>query len=535
MTSYEEEYGSFAWRIPANFNFAFDVIDRRAREGDKLALVSVDDSMAAERHSFGDLTVLSNKMANALKKHGLRRGDRIIIMLPSVPEWYVAVLGAIKLGVIFIPTPTLSSARDIAYRIKQSGAAAAITNTDFAGRFEEAVPSCPALRALFVVGEERSGWVSYQREMASAPADFKIIEKTKSIDPLLIYFTSGTTGYPKMVLHSQAYALAHVVTARYVQDLWPEDLHWTIADTGWAKTAWGRLFGQWLQGATIFQHNSQGRFDAEKTLRLLEKYEVTTFCAPPTAYRMLVMERLKVFHLSVRHCVSAGEPLSAETMRAWKTGTGLDIYDCYGQTETVCLVANYPCLPIKPGSMGKPTPGHRVAVVDDDGHELPARKQGKIAVSVRPVRPPGLLREYWNDPEATANAFRGDWYYTGDVAFIDEGGYFWFVGRDDDVIKSSGYRIGPFEVESALQEHPAVAESAVIGVPDPVRGQAVKAFVVLKPGHEGNEALTLELQDLVKRVTAPYKYPRQVEYIKELPKTISGKILRGELRRRQGT
>lgn len=537
MANYEETCSRFTWDIPERFNFGFDVIDRWAKEHNKLALVSVDDfGNRAQRHTFAELSQLSNQLANVLIGHGINRGDRVLIMLPNVPEWYVAVLGAIKVGAIFMPTPTLSSPKDLEYRIKQSEVVAVITNDELAARFQEIRGHCPSLKTLFLAGGDKNSWVSLEKEMNRASAGFEPPEMTKSTDPMVIYFTSGTTGYPKMVLHTHAYALAHIVTAKFVHDLRTTDLHWTIADTGWAKTAWGKLFGQWILRAALFQHDSKGKFDSAKTLKLLEKYRVTTFCAPPTVYRMLILENLKAYALSdLRHCVSAGESLSPAVIEAWKQGTGLTIYDHYGQTETVCLIGNYPCLPIKPGSMGKATPGHIVRIVDDKGNELTPGEEGKIAIKLKPIYPPGLLKEYWKDPEAMKGSFLGDWYYTGDVAYTDEDGYFWFVGRDDDVIKSSGYRIGPFEVESALQEHPAVAESAVVGIPDPLRGQIVKAFVVLAPGYKGSPELTKDLQDLVKRVTAPYKYPREIEYITELPKTVSGKILRSELRKRGNT
>jgi acyl-coenzyme A synthetase/AMP-(fatty) acid ligase len=537
MTNYEDTYNQFTWNIPERFNFGFDIVDKWAEKPDKLALVSVDNSGdKAQRHTFRELSCLSNKLANTLRKHGVHKGDRVLIMLPRVPEWYVAVLGAIKLGAIFMPTPTLSTAKDIEYRIKQSEAVAAMTSSEFATRFQEIKARCPSLKTLILTDGDKHGWVDYEREMTEASAELELPETTKSTDPMLIYFTSGTTGYPKMVLHTQAYALAHIVTAKYVHDLKPTDLHWTIADTGWAKTAWGKLFGQWILGTAVLQHNVKGNFEPKTALKVLERYGITTFCAPPTIYRMLILEDLRAYQLGkLRHCVSAGEPLNAESIRAWKFATGLEIYDCYGQTESVCLLGNYPCLPIKPGSTGKPTPGHIVSIVDDEGNELPPGRQGKIAVKVKPVYPPGLFKEYWRDPEAMKRSFRGDWYYTGDVAYTDEDGYFWFVGRDDDVIKSSGYRIGPFEVESALQEHPAVAESAVVGIPDPVRGQIVKAFVVLVPGYNGSDELTKELQEMVKQITAPYKYPREIEYVAELPKTVSGKIIRSELRKRSPT
>ena len=538
VKNYDEFCKNFKWNIPEYYNFAFDEVDKKAEENDKVALITVSsDGEEAVEHRFSDLRSLSNKFANVLKKYGVKKGDRVFIMLPRIPEWYVAVLGCIKLSAIFMPTPTLSTAKDIEYRINRAEASVAITSTEFAGRVDEIREKCPSLKHCILVGGEKEGWISFEEEMkgASDKLTKKDVEPSKVTDPLLIYFTSGTESYPKMVLHTHSYPLAHWVTAYVVQDLKPEDKIWVMADTGWAKTAWGKLFGQWIIGATVLQWNAKGKFKPEVALKIIEKYGVTVFCAPPTAYRMMIQVKdLKKYDFSkLRHCLSAGEPLNPEVIKVWKEATGVEIYDYYGQTETVALVGNLRCLPIKPGSMGKPTPGHYVAIVDDDGNELPPNEEGHIAVKIKPERPPGLMKEYWKDPEENERAFKGEWYFTGDRAYKDEDGYLWFVGRADDVIKSSGYRIGPFEVESALQEHPAVVESAVIGVPDPIRGNVVKAFVVLADGYEPSEELTKELQEHVKRVTAPYKYPRIIEYVKELPKTLSGKIRRAELRRRE--
>jgi len=537
VKDYEEFCKKFKWEIPEYYNFGFDTIDDWAeKEPDKVALITVsNDGENAQRHTFKDLKILSNKFANVLRKYGIKKGDRVFIMLPRVPEWYVAVLGCIKIGAVFMPTPTLCTAKDVKYRITRAEAVMAITNAEFAERVDEVDDECPSLKYKVIIGGEKEGWISYEKEMEEAQETLTNVERTKTSDPLLIYFTSGTESYPKMVLHTHSYALAHWVTAYVVQDLKPEDTQWVLADTGWAKTAWGKLFGQWLIGATIVQWNAKGRFNPEVALKIIERYGVTVFCAPPTAYRMMIQVKdLKKYNFSkLRHCLSAGEPLNPEVIRVWKDATGVDIYDYYGQTETVALVGNLRCMPIKQGSMGKPTPGHYVAIVDDDGNELPTGEEGHIAVKITPVRPPGLMKEYWKDEESNKKAFKGDWYYTGDRAYKDEDGYLWFVGRADDVIKSSGYRIGPFEVESALQEHPAVVESAVVGVPDPIRGAVVKAYVILAEGYEPSEELTKELQEHVKRITAPYKYPRIIEYVNELPKTLSGKIRRSELRKRE--
>ena len=533
MPDYEASYRNDRLEVPEYFNFGFDVADKWAEDHTKLALVSADPSgEIARRHTFWDLKVLSNKYANSLRRLGIKKGDRVLIMLPRIPEWYVAVLGLFKLGALPMPGTPLLTPRDIEYRINQAEAVMALTDGDNVAKVEEAAAGCPTLKYLSVVGEEKRGWVSFQSQLEGASPHFEAEEQTRSDDPLLIYFTSGTVGYPKMVLHTQAScAIGHTLTAKYWHDLKSTDLHWTLSDTGWAKAAYGKLFGQWALGAAVMQHDARGRFDADLTLRMLETYGVTSFCAPPTAYRMMVLEDLTKYDLSnLRHCTGAGEPLNPEVMKQWEDGTGLTIYDGYGQTETVLLVGNYRCLPVRPGSMGKPVPGFDIGVVDEEGREVPAGEEGQIAVKIKPERPVGLFQEYWRDDEAMERSFLGDWYLTGDKAYKDEDGYFWFVGRADDVIISAGYRIGPFEVESALIEHPAVAESAVVASPDPVRGDIVKAFVILAPDYVPSDELVVSIQEHVRVATAPYKYPRAVEFVTELPKTVSGKIRRVELR-----
>ncbi|HCP22766.1 MAG TPA: acyl-CoA synthetase, partial [Dehalococcoidia bacterium] len=395
--------------------------------------------------------------------------------------------------------------------------------------------ACPSLEHLLMMSGEKRGWVSYNQEMSGASPVLEDVEPTRSDDPLLIYFTSGTVGYPKMVLHTQAScAIGHIISAKYWHDLKDTDLIWTLSDTGWAKAAYGKLFGQWTLGAAVMQHDARGRFDAPLTLRLLEQYGVTVFCAPPTAYRMMVLEDLSRYDLDgLRHCTGAGEPLNPEVMKQWEDSTGQVIYDGYGQTETVLLAGNFRCNEVRPGSMGKPAPGVTIGVVDEQGNEVPTGEEGQIAVKIKPERPVGLFQEYWRDAEAMERSFLDEWYLTGDKAYRDEDGYLWFVGRADDVIISAGYRIGPFEVESALIEHPAVAESAVVASPDPVRGEIVKAFVILAPDYVASDELVVSLQDHVRTTTAPYKYPRAVEFVTELPKTVSGKIRRVELRQQE--
>jgi acyl-coenzyme A synthetase/AMP-(fatty) acid ligase len=534
MVDYEQTCRDFRWEVPEHYNFAFDVVDRWAEDAQQLAMLWVNERGDEKHLTFRDFAARSNQVGNALRTMGMRQGDRILIILPRLPEWWEAVLGIMKIGAISMPGTTLLTPKDVAYRIQSAEAKAVITDDDGALKVEQAADECPTLQLKILLGGEREGWVNYTRVLASASTNLKR-EPTRSDDPMMIYFTSGTVGYPKMVLHTHAsFPIGHIVTGKYWLNLKPTDLHWNLSDTGWAKAAYSNLFGPWIMGAALFTFDGRGRFDARQTLELLERYPISTFCAPPTAYRLLVLEDLTRYKLSaLRYCVGAGEPLNPEVIEAWQRGTGQTIRDGYGQTETVILVANFPPMTVKAGSMGKPSPGFTVAVVDDEGREVPAGTEGDIAVKLTPARPVGIFKEYWRNPEATANCIRGDWYITGDRAIQDADGYLWFVGRADDVIISAGYRIGPFEVESALVEHPAVAEAAVVASPDTIRGDIVKAFVILAPGHQPSDQLVQDLQEHVKRVTAPYKYPREIEFTAELPKTISGKIRRVELRERE--
>ncbi len=535
--TYEKLYKNFRWEIPKYYNFGFDVVDKWAEDRTKLALISIDRTGKHDRyHTFYDLSRASNKFTNFLLKIGVKKGDRILVILQSIPEWYISLIGMFKLGVVAIPGTVLLTAKDIEYRINNSEAIMVLTDMDHADIVESVKVKCPTLKHIMLVDGKRTGWYNYDEEMNESSEELSEEDafKTLSTDPMLIYFTSGTTGHPKMVLHTHSYPLGHEVTAKFAQALTDKDLHWTVSDTGWAKAAWGKLFGQMIVGAAIIQWETPGRFDADGLLQAMGKYGVTSFCAPPTVYRMLIQLDLSKYDLKLRHCMSAGEPLNPEVIRVWKKAFGLDIYDFYGQTETVCVLSNYPFMPIKYGSVGKPTPGHDVRIVDDMGKEVGLNEEGNIAIYIdKNIRPPGLFKEYWKDKNMMKKAFRGNFYYTGDRGYKDEDGYFWFVSRDDDVIKSSGYRIGPFEIESALIEHPAVAECAVVGTKDPkdIRGIVVKAVIVLTKGFKSSDTLTKELQEHVKKTTAPYKYPRIIEYVDELPKTISGKILRRNLRK----
>ena len=517
---------------PLYFNFARDVVERWARERpDAPALWCVGESGAKEqRYSFRQITEDFRRAASFFNDLGIRRGDRVLLITPRLPQWWVAMLGLVRLGAVPIPGTPLLTAKDIRYRLETAEATALITDAEGAAKAEGS-----QVYHRVLAGGERPGWINFDAGVRDADASFDP-EPTRSDEPGIIYFTSGTTGPPKMVLHTQAsYGLGHRLTGELWLDLKPNDVHWCLTDTGWAKAAWSCFFGPWQMGACVFAVDSRGRFDPVAALRTLGQYPITTWCAPPTALRLIVREDLSACRFShLRHCVSAGEPLNPEVIAAWKEATGHTIYEGYGQTETVVLIGNFRSLgeKVRPGSMGKPTPEFTVALLDENLQELSAGREGEVAVRVRPERPLGLFREYWRNPNENAARFREDWYLTGDRAARDAEGYYWFVGRADDVIKSSSYRIGPFEVERALIEHPAVLEAAVVGKPDPVRGQIVKAFVVLRKDRAPSEELRAQLQAHCKKVTAPYKYPREIEFVAELPKTISGKIRRVELRQR---
>jgi acetyl-CoA synthetase len=534
MASYEEELARFHVEAPERYNPVLHIIEGwAADEPDAEALVSVNgDGSLMATHTAAELARESRRIARALQALGVGKGDTVFTMLPRVPAWYFAMLGAIRIGAVPMPGPNLLTSHDIAYRIRRGEAVAAITDAQGAAKVDGIEEDLPRLRhrICWSPGEQQDGWREMDALMDEAGDGPAPEDPTSRDDPLLIYFTSGTVSQPKMVLHLQTYALGHVGTARFWHDLRRGDRHWTVTDTGWAKAAWGGLFGQWHERATVVQV-ALGRPNADTILNILKDHQITSFCAPPTLYRTLVLADLKAYDLSVlRHCTSAGEPLNPEVIKVWREGTGgLTVYDGYGQTETTCIVANYRAVPVRPGSMGRPMPGYEVDVLDDAGERAPDSEVGNIAVRAEP-RPRGLFAGYHREPEATAKRMVAGWYYTGDRAARDADGYIWFEGREDDVITSSAYRIGPFEVESALVEHPAVAEAGVVGKPDPERTEIVCAFVILVPGYSPSRELTREIQDYAKKVTAPYKYPREIRYVTELPKTVSGKIRRTELR-----
>ncbi len=521
---YTDLVANFRWDVPEEFNFGA-LIDAWGTDRSRTALYWENEAGHTARLTFWDVAVASTRCMNALAGLGVKRGEPVLVMLPRIPQWHVAMIGGIKLGALVIPCTAQLRAADIAYRARHSGARAIVTTVDQADVVDAALADVPGVDVRLAVGGAPAGWHDFDATLAKASSG-GVATRTRSDEPALCFYTSGTTKEPKAVLHTHAYTFAQRYTGEYWLDLQRTDLHWTTSDTGWAKAAYGVLFGPWMNGTTTFMYD--GRFDPEREMDLLTRYEVSTFCAPPTEYRLLVKQDLSRWRLPrLRHCVGAGEPLNPEAIHAWHDAFGMLIHDGYGQTESIILAANLPTLPIRPGSMGKPFPGHDLRVIGDDGAELPAGEIGDLALR---GHPPSLFREYWKNPEETASCRRGEWYLTGDRARQDEDGYLWFIGRADDVIISAGYRIGPFEVESALLQHPSVLESAVVSSPDAVRGEIVKAFVVLREGHAGSADLVGALQTHVKTVTAPYKYPREIEFVTSLPKTVSGKIRRVELR-----
>ncbi len=520
----------FNWDVPEHFNFG-NVIDHFAADPNRVALLWEDQEGRRARLTFADMQAQSNRIANVLEAIGIRRGDPVLLVLPRISMWHAAYIGALKIGALVIPCTAMLREKDLAYRANHSGARAIIAAPDAATMAGDLRRQCPTLRHFLIAGSTRSGWEGLPELMQKATPRYRTVQ-TRASEPAICYYTSGTTKDPKAVLHSHAYTFCHRYTGSNWLNLQESGVHWTTSDTGWAKAAYGVLFGPWMNGATTFMYN--GRFDPKKQLELLGRYQVATFCAPPTEYRMLIKEDLARYEFPhLRHCTGAGEPLNPEVIEVWKERFGLTIHDGYGQTETIIVAANTPGMEVKPGSMGLPFIRHDVHLLDEDLNEVATGEVGQIALRVKPDRLPALFLEYWKNPEETASVFQRDFYLTGDHATRDDDGYLWFVGRADDVIISAGYRIGPFEVESALLEHPAVLESAVVASPDPDRGAIVKAFVRLRADVNAGDTLAKELQDHVKRITAPYKYPREIEFIDELPKTVSGKIRRVELRKRE--
>ena len=523
---YEETRASFRWETPERFNFGRDVVDRLADE-DRYAMTWLGADGNEGRLSFAEFSRLSSKFANAAGSLGVGRGDRVMVLLGKVPEWHAILTGLLKLGAIAIPCAPQLRANDLKFRAEHSGAVAMVSGPEGFEEVEKMRGGAPGLDHFVSLGEGRDGWESFEDLMDAASDGFEAAD-TASDEGAFLLYTSGTTKNPKGVLHTHGYTHAKRMQAEFWLDLREGDKLWCTSGTGWAKSIWNVYLGPWSLGTEIFFH--EGGFDPAERLDLIRAHGITVLCQAPTEYRLLAktpeLERADLS--SIRHAVSAGEPLNPAVIERWKELHGITIYDGYGQTENTLLVANFPGTEVRPGSMGKPSPGCDVKVLDPDGHECPPDEPGDIALS---GRPPVLFKEYWEQPDETEAVFRDGYYLTGDRAYQDSDGYLWFVGRSDDVILSAGYRIGPFEIESVLIEHPAVVESAVVPAPDEDRGSVVKAFIVLGPDHEPSEDLKKEIQDHCKAQTAPYKYPRQIEFIEELPKTTSGKIRRVELRR----
>ena len=536
-TSYEDFRKNFTINIPDNFNFGFDVVDEIAKENpDKPALVWCDDTETNDRtFSFGDISKLSNKAANFFVSIGIKKGDAVMLILKRNYQFWYIMTALHKIGAVVIPATYLLTKKDVVYRNNAASVKVIVSTNDetVLSHVEASVDDSEALEKLVITNGDREGWISFDEEIEKFSDQFPRPtgeDATHNEDMMLMYFTSGTTGNPKMAAHNFLYPLGHIITARFWHNLNENDLHISVADTGWAKATWGKFYGQWICEAALFVYDME-KFIPIKLLEKISKHKVTSFCAPPTIYRFMMQEDITKFDLSaLRSCCLAGEPLNPDIYNKFRELTGISMREGFGQTETVVAIATFPWITPKPGSMGKPSPFLNVDIIKDDGTSCNAGEEGEIVFRAEPGKIPGLFIGYYRDKEKTDSVWYDGIYHTGDIAWIDEDGYIFYVGRSDDVIKSSGYRIGPFEIESALLEHPSVLETAITAVPDPIRGQVVKATIVLKKGYKPSDQLKKDLQDHVKRITAPYKYPRIIEFVDELPKTTSGKIRRVAIR-----
>ena len=515
------------------FNFAFDIIDELGRKyPDKLAMLHIADDLTERRFTFKDIKEASSQAANYFKSLGIKKGDRVLLVLKRNYQFWHAILGLHKLGAVAIPATNQLVVHDYEYRFNSAGVSAVIATADGKAteNIDEAQKNSPTLQIKIVANGKKDGWHNFDEEFGLFSRRFVRDDDTAcGDDPMIMFFTSGTTGYPKIAVHSHKYPLGHFITAKYWHCVERDGIHFTISETGWGKALWGKLYGQWLCVGAVFVYDFE-RFDASKILPMFAKYNITTFCAPPTMYRMLIKQDISQYDLSsIKHATTAGEALNPEVFKQFKKATGLRVHEGFGQTETTLSIANLNGTPIKIGAMGKPTPLYDIDVVDPDGNPVADGETGEIVVHTDNGVPCGLFLGYYNDEEKTKEVYHDGLNHTGDTARRDEDGYLWYVGRVDDVIKSSGYRIGPFEIENVIMELPYVLECGVSAAPDEVRGQVVKASIVLTQGTEGTEELKKEIQDYVKKNTAPYKYPRIVVFKDELPKTISGKIIRNKL------
>ena len=524
---------SITFKNTENFNFAFDLVDELAdKQPEKLAMMHVSRDHTERRFTFKDMKKASNQCANYFKSLGIKKGDRVMLILKRHYQFWFAMLGLNKLGAVAIPAPNQLLEHDLEYRFNAAGVTAVLCTADgdVAAQVDLAAEKCPTVKHKLIVNGTRDGWRTFDEEYTLYSTHYKRTEDAPGgDDTLLMFFTSGTTGYPKIAAHNHKYALGHFHTARYWHNVDPDGLHFTISDTGWAKAMWGKLYGQWLCEAATFVYDFD-RFDAADILPMFEKYGITTFCAPPTMLRMMIKQDISKYNFSsVKHMTTAGEALNPEVYRQFEKATGLQIIEGFGQTESTMIIGNMVGASHKIGSMGKPAPIYDVELIDADGNPVATGEVGEIVVNVKNGAPCGLFTEYYNAPDKTAEVWHDGYYHTGDTAWRDEDGFFWYVGRVDDVIKSSGYRIGPFEIESVIMELPYVLECGVSAAPDEVRGQVVKASIVLVPGTQPSDELVKEIQQYVKEHTAPYKYPRIVVFKDSLPKTVSGKIQRNKL------
>ncbi len=538
--SYEDFKKNYRLNIPENFNFSYDIIDQwAAQDFDKPALVRVAEDLDQEEWlSFGQLMERSCQAANYFAAHGVKKGDFVLLILRQRLEAWICMLALHRIGAVVIPATFQLMPHDIEYRCNKAGIKmiCCVDDRELLENIQRVRGQCPTLKYVAVVGDHiPEGCEDFRAQVAGFPKTFPRPTgeaATHNDDLMLGYFTSGTTGMPKLIVHTYTYPLGHITTAKYWHQVEEGKLHFVSADSGWAKFGWGKIYGQWICGAVIVAYDTEGRFDPHHMLEAIQRLRPTTFCAPPTVYRFLIKEDLSKYDLSsLKKCTIAGEPLNPEVFNKFKEATGLELCEGFGQSETTVIIANFPWFPVKPGSTGKFSPLYDLDIVDEEGNSCEDGIVGTIVVkNLDKGRPAGLLSGYWQDPEANSASFYNNMYSTGDTAWRDSDGYIWFVGRNDDVIKCSGYRIGPFEVESALMTHPSVLECAVTAAPDPVRGQVVKATVVLARGYVASDELKKELQNHVKKETAPYKYPRIVEFVEELPKTLSGKIKRKQIR-----
>lgn len=552
----------FSLKYPENFNFGYDIVDELAvTDPDRRAMVWCNPEGEEHTFTFGEMKYFSDKTANYLSNLGIGRGDKVLVILRRHYQFWFVATALHKLGAVIVPATFMLKEHDFTYRANSCSAKAVICTDvgDIAQTIDNCIHECPTIETRILLnaggggttdgtnsefGEalsgaegicklrtSRDGWADLNEGIVGASSEFARRE-TLAHEGAILYFSSGTTGNAKMVMHDYTYGLAHTFTAKHWHNVVSDGgLHFTIADTGWGKAVWGKYYGQWTMEACVFTYDFD-RFVPAEMLQLIEKYKVTTFCAPPTMYRFMIREGLENFDLSsLTYCTTAGEALNPDVFESWREGTGIKLAEGFGQTETVVTICNTPGMEPRPGSMGKPTPQYRLELLDEDGEPCAPGATGEICLACDP-HPDGLMLGYYRDQERTDEAMYDGWYHSGDLAWMDEDGYFWYVGRNDDVIKSSGYRIGPFEVESVLLEHPAVSECAVTAVPDEIRGYAVKATVVLSAGYDASEELTKELQTYVKTHTAPYKFPRIIDYVEALPKTVNGKIRRAEIRAR---